>query len=201
VRIRGLNRIKRFLGWDQRNWLRIAQIESWVGFLADLRPSDLLEISPGWNSMWSRVPNTRYTSVHYPQFDISEDLLDRTFDVIVADQVLEHVASPVAAVANIRQMLCPGGWAMIATPFLFRVHARPHDYYRWTEAGLRRLLLDGGFEEGAIRCFSWGNRECARAHIGGEVKPFGFGRPLHNDPEYPMMVWAFAQRISEGSRH
>lgn len=29
------------------------------------------------------------------------------------------------AAANIRAMTKPGGWAMVATPFLFRVHAPP----------------------------------------------------------------------------
>ncbi|WP_348627047.1 hypothetical protein [Mesorhizobium sp. M4B.F.Ca.ET.049.02.1.2] len=35
----------------------------------------------------------------------------------------------------------PGGWAMVATPFLFRVHARLHDYNRWTPAGLKQLMV------------------------------------------------------------
>nr|WP_287096061.1 methyltransferase domain-containing protein [Mesorhizobium sp.] len=65
----------------------------------------------------------------------------------MADQVLEHVHRPLAAAQNIHAMTRPGGWAMVATPFLFRVHARPHDYKpldsRRTEAGDGRRRLPG----------------------------------------------------------
>ena len=201
VRIRGhrpaqrvLRRLLRPFGWDERNWLRIAQIRSWTAFLEEIGPSDILEISPGWNSMWEKLSSKSYRSVDFPGFDITRETLAERFDVVIADQVLEHVGDPVAAVRNMRAMLRPGGWALVATPFLFRIHARPHDYCRWTEAGLRRLLVDGGFEDRSVQTFSWGNRACVRAHLGGEVKPFGFGRSLRNEPEYPVMVWAFAQR-------
>jgi SAM-dependent methyltransferase len=172
----------------------MAEIESWTAFLEKIGPVDILEISPGWNSMWARVPSKSYRSVDFPAFDIAKNALAEQFDVVIADQVLEHVSKPQDAVRNIKAMLRPNGWAMIAAPFLFRVHARPHDYYRWTEAGIRQLLVDGGFAESEIQTFSWGNKACVKAHLGGEVKPFGLGRDMRNDPEYPVMVWAFARQ-------
>jgi len=183
-------------GYDRRNWLRIRQIEAFEDFLRS-RPgqTDVIEISPGWNNHWSKLPFRSYRSVDYPEFDICRQALPEQFDIVIADQVLEHVARPHEAVRNIKAMLRPGGTALIATPFLFRVHARPHDYSRWTPAGLRSLLIEGGFTDDAIQTESWGNKACARAHIGGPVKDFGFGRDLSNDPEYPMMVWAFARSI------
>ena len=83
---------------------------------------------------------------------------------------------------------------MVATPFLFRVHGRPHDYTRWTADGLKQLMVEGGFEAQAVETHSWGNKACARAHIGGIVRDYGFKRDLSNDPEYPLMVWAFARK-------
>lgn len=180
-------------GWDSRNWLRIRQIESFTAFLKDHQGSDVLEISPGKGAPWKALCRT-YTSVAYPDFDICEHVLPRQFGIVIADQVLEHVAKPADAVRNIHAMLRPGGHAMIATPFLFRVHPRPHDYYRWTEEGLRQLLTEGGFLSEAIRTASWGNEACARAHIGGAVKDYGFRRNLSNNPEYPLIVWAFASK-------
>ncbi|MBZ9857283.1 hypothetical protein LB566_26150 [Mesorhizobium sp. CA13] len=98
------------------------------------------------------------------------------------------------AAANIHAMTKPGGWAMVATPFLFRVHARPHDYNRWTPAGLRQLMIEGGFAEDDVQAFGWGNKACAKAHIGGPVRAYGLWRDLSNDEEYPLMVWAFAKK-------
>jgi hypothetical protein len=83
---------------------------------------------------------------------------------------------------------------MVATPFLFRVHARPHDYNRWTAAGLKQVLVEGGFPQANIEVFSWGNKACAKAHIGGPVRAYGLWRDLSNDEEYPLMVWAFARK-------
>jgi len=91
-------------------------------------------------------------------------------------------------------MLKPGGYAVIATPFLFRIHARPHDYIRWTAAGLRELLFQAGFGPDEVTVDSWGNKSCVRAHVGGSVRDYGFGRDMSNDPDYPIMVWAFARK-------
>ncbi|TGV50903.1 class I SAM-dependent methyltransferase, partial [Mesorhizobium sp. M2D.F.Ca.ET.160.01.1.1] len=96
---------------------------------ANRKSRDVIEISPGWNRYWRAMcPN--YRSVDFPDFDICRDRTEEQYSLVIADQVLEHVRRPQAAAANIHAMTRPGGWAMVATPFLFRVHARPHDYNR-----------------------------------------------------------------------
>ena len=72
---------------------------------------------------------------------------DASFDVVFLMEVLEHVAAPDAALSEIHRVLAPGGRLVLSTPFLLEVHEAPHDYYRFTEYGLRHLLR--GFE--AIR--------------------------------------------------
>ncbi len=194
--LRNAKRVGKPFGYSEVNWLRVRQIERWQEFLGRQAPlGDGLEISPGWNEMWRRLPWRVYETVDYPDFDICRERLDRRFHIVIADQVLEHVADPRGAVANIRAMLQPGGYALIAAPFLFRVHARPHDYYRWTELGLKTLCRDAGFDTAAIAVESWGNKACVKAHLGGPVRDYGFGRDLSNDPEYPVMVWAFARNL------
>ena len=184
----------KLLGYDSRNWLRIRQIEAFTLFIKSRPPGDILEISPGWNEMWKKIGSKSYRSEDYPDFNICKSPLPEQFDIVIADQVLEHVSHPIAAVANILAMVRSGGAAMIATPFLFRVHARPHDYSRWTEVGLREVLVAGGFDPGSITTGSWGNRACVKAHIGGQVRDYGFWRNMSNDAEYPIMVWAIATR-------
>jgi SAM-dependent methyltransferase len=187
--------LRRQTGWDERNWLRLRQIEAFEAYLdTGGRSQDaVLEISPGWNSYW-KTRCSNYRAVNFPDFDICRDRLPETFRTVIADQVLEHVPRPADAVRNIYAMVADGGSAMVATPFLFRVHARPYDFNRWTPAGLRQLLVDGGFAGSDIETHSWGNKACARAHIGGSVRDVGWGRDLSNDDEYPVMVWAFARK-------
>jgi SAM-dependent methyltransferase len=181
--------IKHLPGYDRRNWLRVAQIDAWTEFLEPLKECSVLEISPSWNSYWRSLGFRSYEAVSYPEFDICRQALERQFDIVIADQVLEHVPASVEAVRSIRRMT--RHHALIATPFLFRVHGRPGDFCRWTDAGLRQLMADGGFD--SVTVSSWGNKACARAHIGGPVRDYGFWRDMRNDPEYPMMVWAIGE--------
>lgn len=67
---------------------------------------------------------------------------DIAFDVIVLSEVLEHIRTPDAAVSNALMGLKPGGSLVLTTPFLFPIHDRPHDYYRYTKYGLAWLLRD-----------------------------------------------------------
>jgi SAM-dependent methyltransferase len=180
------------LGYDEREWLRVRQIEAFTEFISVTNPTTALEVSPGHNSRW-RALISNYRSVEYPGFDICLDRLPEQFNIVIADQVLEHVPAPLAAVENLRAMTAPGGHVMIAAPFLFRVHGRPKDYTRWTPEGLEELLKRAGFPKPDIQIGSWGNKACARAHIGGRIRMTGFGRDMSNDHEYPVMVWAIAK--------
>ena len=184
------------LKWNPRNWLRIKQIEAFEQFLAERPDAKVFEVSPGWNRYW-KDRTSKYNSLDYPEFDICKESTRERYDIVIADQVLEHVQAPQEAVKNIYKMISPGGYAIVATPFLFRVHARPHDYQCWTEAGMRELLKEGGFKNEDIQTYSWGNKSCARAHIGGPVRDYGWYRNLKNDPEYPLMVWAFARKAKK----
>jgi SAM-dependent methyltransferase len=65
---------------------------------------------------------------------------DRTFDVVVCTQVLEHVVDPARAVAEIARVLSPAGVAFVSTHGVFVYHPDPVDYWRWTHAGLEQLF-------------------------------------------------------------
>lgn len=67
---------------------------------------------------------------------------DGVFDCVVAMEVLEHIPRPDMALAEIGRVLRSGGWAVVSTPFLFPLHAEPHDYWRFTRHGLSYLLRD-----------------------------------------------------------
>ena len=75
--------------------------------------------------------------------DIAEyDFQGRTFDAVVMAEVLEHVTAPDQAIQAVHRALTPGGGLILTTPFLFPLHDRPDDYYRFTRYGLEWLLRE-----------------------------------------------------------
>jgi SAM-dependent methyltransferase len=89
--------------------------------------------------------------------DVCQMTFKSSFDVVVMAEVLEHVRRPNTACQKIYEALRPGGRVIITTPFIFPLHDRPHDYWRFTRYGLEYLLDEVGFSEISIReRNSWG---------------------------------------------
>jgi len=192
-----LRKVAAAAGYDVTDWVRVVMYEQCFAFLRALGPErlDALEISAGPH--WRRALNFRsFTGTDYPTFDICEHTLPQQFDVIIADQVFEHLRWPSRAAKNVFTMLKPDGYFVIATPFLLRVHQSPIDCTRWTEQGLSYLLQDAGFSVERIKTASWGNRACLLANLDTWRKR-GFFGSLVNEPDFPLMVWAFAQKPSD----
>ena len=65
---------------------------------------------------------------------------DHTFDGVIAQSVLEHVADPYRCVAEIHRVLKKTGRVYAEIPFVFQVHGGRYDFTRFTYLGLRRLF-------------------------------------------------------------
>lgn len=178
-------------------WQRAAMNEAIETELRGLGPSglDAAEISGagraalGWRS---------FTSLDYPDFDLCAPLEEEArFDVVVCEQVLEHVVDPVAAARNLRSLCRPGGLVVVSTPFLIRVHELPmygmFDYWRFTPRGLRTLLESTGLEVESVG--SWGNPEAVLGNL-HRWSALRRWHPMHNEPDLPVQVWAFARNPS-----
>jgi hypothetical protein len=90
-----LRKALRAVGYETTDWMRIVMYRRCFAFIADLGPEtlDTLEISAGPN--WAREFRFRsYTGTSYPGFDICSQTLPARFDLIIADQVLEHLKWP-----------------------------------------------------------------------------------------------------------
>ena len=135
------------------------------------------------------------SALAWPEFDLCAPLTEeRRFDLVICEQVLEHVPDPCAAVDEPARALRPGGRVIVSTPFLIKVHEFPSygmlDYWRFTPRGLRTLLERGGLE--VERVGSWGNREC----VVGNFTDWSAHRRWHSlrdEPDFPVQVWAFAR--------
>lgn len=80
-----------------------------------------------------------------PGVDRVEDLghlslADDAARTIVCVETLEHVFAVQRAVDEMLRVLAPGGVIVVTTPFDFRLHDYPSDYWRLTPACLSRLL-------------------------------------------------------------
>jgi SAM-dependent methyltransferase len=155
---------------------------------------DALEISGSGSQ--GRYNFRSYKAVFYPDYDVCDGPLGREqFDLVIAEQVFEHVLRPDRAAGNVYQMLRPGGIFVVSTPFLLKVHEYPLDLYRWTEHGMRQLLEIAGFAN--VATASWGNRKCLFADMKPDRGWTWYIAGLHslrNEPQFPIVVWAFAEK-------
>ena len=105
------------------------------------------------------------------------------YDCVLSTQVLEHVLSPTAYLAEAYRVLRPGGHLLLSTHGLFEDHFCPYDYWRWTVYGLRKLVEETGFKIDRIlklttgpraamflaerELFTWGFKDPARLRFKG----------------------------------
>lgn len=164
----------------------------------DIPSLSVLEIS-GVN--WRHLPFKFHFGTSYPSYDVCKGIVStaredypKNFDLIFVEQVLEHVVSPVRAIQHVHMMLKPGGYLVVSTPFLLRLHGAPDDFWRWSENGLRLLLNEGGFKTENIQTSSWGNQACVAANLKDWAEYEPDVHSLENEPDHPVVVWAFARK-------
>jgi len=73
------------------------------------------------------------------------------FDTAICFQVLEHVPEPLRLLEEARRVLKPGSHLILTAPHIWNVHEQPHDYFRYTEFGLKHLFRKAGFEVVEVR--------------------------------------------------
>jgi SAM-dependent methyltransferase len=177
-------------GADQ--WQRVVLNRAVDAHLRALDPPSkrAAEIS---GDLQARLPWRSFTSLSWPEFDLCAPLDGRdTYDVVICEQVIEHVPDPAAAAANLRGLCRPGGHVVVSTPFLIRVHELwgMEDYWRFTPRGLRTLLERAGLAVDSVG--TWGNRHCVTGNF-DRWPAYRRWLPLGNEPDLPVQVWAFAR--------
>ncbi len=93
--------------------------------------------------------NTRHKNNYLDhECDLGEPLpfADSEFDTIILSDVLEHVPNPEMLWAEMWRVLKPSGKLIMNVPFLYCLHEKPHDFYRYTEFALRRFADQVGLD-------------------------------------------------------
>jgi 2-polyprenyl-3-methyl-5-hydroxy-6-metoxy-1,4-benzoquinol methylase len=71
-------------------------------------------------------------------------LPDASFELVLCTQVLEHCQNPWQAMAEIRRILRPGGFAILSAPHVWFYHPHPSDNWRFTQEGMIHLCREHG---------------------------------------------------------
>jgi len=72
--------------------------------------------------------------------------LDGVFDVVVSQEVLEHVRNPFLAMREMQRVLKPEGLIYCQLPFVIGYHPGPSDFWRFTREGIRALIDQAGLQ-------------------------------------------------------
>jgi SAM-dependent methyltransferase len=117
----------------------------------------------------------------YPEHDLLDlSFDDEAFDLVVADQVLEHVEDPFRAISESLRVLRPGGVLIHTTCLLNPIH-EDRDFWRFTPSALAHLV-DGCVVHDVG---GWGNRAVM------PLKALGLHRlPVPDAPWHPVRRWA-----------
>lgn len=70
--------------------------------------------------------------------------MEGTFALVISQEVVEHLPEPFQAVREMARTLAPGGTLYLQVPFIIGYHPEPEDYWRFTHAGVRRLIEQAG---------------------------------------------------------
>lgn len=83
---------------------------------------------------------------HFIDFDSKTSLPDNYADIILSNQVLEHVDNPSGYLKEALRILKPGGSIILSTHGYWFYHPTPNDYWRWTSAGLKKIVEAEGYK-------------------------------------------------------
>jgi SAM-dependent methyltransferase len=135
-------------------YLHLADLREAIDQFGTSEKIRILDYGCGGSPYRSLFPNSEYvradfTPCHGLDFllpaDSSVPAPDKSFDMVLSTQVLEHVPEPDHYAEECFRVLKSGGFLVLTTHGLFEDHGCPYDFQRWTADGLRLLLEDAGF--------------------------------------------------------
>lgn len=102
------------------------------------------------------------------------------YDLVFSKDVLEHVPDPFAATREMVRLCKPGGLIVCITPFAWRFHESPKDYWRFTHQALELLFGKAG---ATVERSGYDATRRRKNQIGGKIKN---GNWIPNDTTPPI---------------
>ncbi|MHA2427312.1 MAG: class I SAM-dependent methyltransferase [Candidatus Hermodarchaeia archaeon] len=91
------------------------------------------------------------------------------YDLVICNQVLEHVPQPQLIINELFRVLKADGELWLTAPLYYEEHGMPDDYFRFTKSGLLLIIESAGFKvkeidwlEGYFGTLSYELRKAAR---------------------------------------
>jgi SAM-dependent methyltransferase len=121
----------------------------------DYRTQDLLPLRS------EQLRHGKYGQIDYVSDLTSIPVSDKSFDVVVCTEVLEHHPEPIRVISELARILAPGGTLIVTAPLGSGIHQEPYHYYGgYTPWWYERFLKSAGFidlhieaNEGSFRFF------------------------------------------------
>lgn len=140
-----------FVGFVYADHNRSSAVQNTLRELLKKMPSDGvgLNVGAGHTKIDPRFRNLDIfegPNIDYVGRAESIPLPDNSVDLIITQEVLEHVADPFKAITEISRVLKPGGSLYIQLPFIIGYHPGPTDYWRFTREGIIQLIELSGLQ-------------------------------------------------------
>jgi SAM-dependent methyltransferase len=167
-------------------------------------PGRLLAVSGGgplaapFRNRGFEIVETSYPDIDWQNLPFAAS----SFDVVLSDQVLEHIADPFRCAAESRRVLRPGGLQVHTTCLVNPIHDSPGDNYRFTPDGLRLVFAP----EREITAGGWGNPLAPLMwllpSVGFRPVPVARRNPLSwlaawNSERWPVVTWYVGKTPAE----
>lgn len=85
---------------------------------------------------------------------------DGSYDHVLCLNLLEHVFNYRHVLSESHRVMKTGGLFVSVTPFSMPVHGCPHDYFRYTDSALRKMLEEAGFTVERLEPMGYGAFAC-----------------------------------------
>lgn len=108
-----------------------------------------LNIGAGHTKLDNRIKNMEIEAgenIDYVGRVESIPLPEKSMDLIISQEVLEHVENPWDAMHEISRVLKDNGKIYLQLPFIIGFHPCPRDYWRFTNEGIVQLANSTGFK-------------------------------------------------------
>lgn len=94
------------------------------------------------------------------------------YDFILCFNTLEHIYNYGNVVSESYRILRPGGMFRGSSPFAYKYHEDPHDYFRYSHEAIERMFGEAGFERGIITGMSVGPFTLSLSQFDGLIPRF-----------------------------